>query len=396
MTHIFSRALLVLIVLAAGCTPLPPKPEPAPPPVKPPAGPETALYQEVGFDALPGWSQASLSQSLRAFLVGCGRPAAPLLVACELAARVPAGDETAARQFFESQFTAYALRSSTSGDVGLLTGYYEPVIDGARSRDATNRFPIYGVPEDLIVVELGSVSPEVRGLRLRGRLEGQRLLPYWSRADIEARSSELPAPIIAWARDPVELAFLQIQGSGQIRFPNGERLRIGFANVNGHPWRSLGRYLVERGEMTLDQASMQSIKAWIAANPHRAREVLNADPSYVFFRELKELKEDEGPIGAQNVPLTAGHSLAVDRRFVALGAPIYLATNVPLSEERLERLMVAQDTGGAIRGVVRGDFYWGSGAEAGAQAGRMRNQAKMWLLWPRGMALPRDPSSTCC
>jgi membrane-bound lytic murein transglycosylase A len=221
-------------------------------------------------------------------------------------------------------------------------------------------------------------------------------VPYWSRAEIEARNSTLPAPIIAWTNDPVDLFFLQIQGSGQIRMVNGERMRIGFGEVNGHPYRSLGRYLVERGEMNLDQASMQNIKAWAAANPQKLHDALNANPSYVFFRELKDLKDDEGPIGAQNVPLTAGYSLAVDRRFVALGTPVYLATNVPLSEERLERLMVAQDTGGAIRGVVRGDFYWGSGPEAGTQAGRTRNQTKMWLLWPRGLALPRDPSATCC
>src|SRR5260221_2333753 len=395
MTHI-RLALLALIVLAAGCTPLAPKPEPTPPPVKPPAGPEAALYQEVAFDVLPGWSQASLSQSLRAFLVGCGRPAAPLLVACELAALVPAADETAARQFFESQFTAYALRSSTTGDVGLLTGYYEPVIDGSRVRDAEHRFPIHGVPDDLIVVDLATVNPDVRNMRLRGRLEGRRLVPYWSRAEIEARNSALPAPVIAWTNDPVDLFFLQIQGSGQIRMPSGERMRIGFGEVNGHPYRSLGRYLVERGEMNLDQASMQNIKAWAAANPQKLRDALNANPSYVFFRELKDLKDDEGPIGAQNVPLSAGYSLAVDRRFVALGTPVYLATNVPLSEERLERLMVAQDTGGAIPGVVRGDFYWGSGPDAGAQAGRMRNQAKMWLLWPRGQPLPPDPAVTCC
>src|SRR6185295_7501527 len=400
MTHIFSRALLGLIVLAAlilvSCTPLPPKPEPTPPPAKPPAGPETALYQEVGFDALPGWPQASLSQSLRAFLVGCGRPPAPLLVACELAARVPAGDETAARQFFESQFIAYSLRSSTSGDVGLLTGYYEPVIDGARLRDTDNRYPIYGIPDDLVVVDLATVNPDVRNMRLRGRLEGRRLVPYLSRAEIEARGTEFSAPIIAWAADPVELFFLQIQGSGQVRLETGERIRIGYADQNGHPFRSLGRYLVDRGEMTLDQASMQGIKAWATANPQKLRDALNANPSYVFFRELKDLKDDEGPVGAQNVPLSAGYSLAVDRRFVALGTPVYLATNVPLSEERLERLMVAQDTGGAIRGVVRGDFYWGSGPDAGTQAGRMRNQAKMWVLWPRGRSLPRDPSSTCC
>jgi len=391
MTHI-RLALLALIVLAAACTPLPPKPEPTPPPIKPPSGPETALYQEAAFDSLPGWSQASLVPSLRAFLAGCGRPPAPLLIACELAALVPPGDEAAARQFFESQFTAYALRSSTSGDTGLLTGYYEPIIDGARQRDADNRIPIHGVPEDLIVVDLAAVNPDVRNMRLRGRLEGRRLVPYYSRAEIEARNAELPAPVIAWTRDPVELFFLQIQGSGQVRLRDGERLRIGYADQNGHPFRSLGRYLVERGEMTLDQASMQNIKAWAAANPHKLREALNANPSYVFFREIRG---NEGPIGALGVPLTAGFSLAVDRRFVPLGAPVYVATTYPLSEERLERLMAAQDVGGAIRGVARGDFYWGSGAEAGALAGRMRNPARLWLLWPRGLPLPRD-STTCC
>ena len=398
MTHIFLRALLGLIVVVAACTPLPPKP-PAPPsvakPPTPPTGPETAQYQAVAFDALPGWPQAALAPSLRAFLTGCGRPVTPLLIACELAAQVPPGDEAAARKFFESQFTAYALRSSASGDTGLLTGYYEPIIDGARTRDAENRIPVYGVPDDLITVDLGAVNPDVRNMRLRGRLEGRRLVPYYSRAEIEAR--DVPAPIIAWTRDPVELFFLQIQGSGQIRLLDGGRMRIGYADQNGHPFRSLGRHLVERGEMTLDQASMQNIKAWAEQNPHKLRDALNANPSYVFFRELKDLKIDEGPIGALGVPLTSGYSLAVDRRYVPLGAPVYLATNYPLSEERLERLMAAQDTGGAIRGVVRGDFYWGSGADAGAQAGRMRNAVRMWLLWPRGVPLPRDPSlSTCC
>jgi membrane-bound lytic murein transglycosylase A len=394
-----TRAFLVAILMGvAGCTPMPPQappPQTVPPPVKPPSGPETALYQEVAFDTVPGWAQASLAQSLRAFLVGCGRPQRPLLVACELAALVPPQDEAAARQFFESRFSAYALRSSAAGDTGLLTGYYEPVIEGSRTRDAVNRFPIYGVPEDLIVVDLGAVTPEVRGLRLRGRLDGRRLVPYYSRGEIDDRSTSccgggegLRAPVLGWAADPVDLFFLQIQGSGRLQLPGGERVRLGYADQNGHPFRSLGRYLVDRGEMTLDQASMQNIKAWAAGNPQKLREALNANPSYVFFRELN-LKDDEGPIGALGVPLTGGYSLAVDRRFVPLGAPVYLATTFPLSEERLERLMAAQDTGGAIRGVVRGDFYWGSGPEAGAQAGRMRNPARMWLLWPRGEPLPR-------
>src|SRR5712692_3112789 len=224
MTHIFSRVSLFLIVLVAACVPVPPKPEPVPTPVKPP--PESAAYKETTFDALPGWGQASLVPSLRAFLTGCGRPPVTLLVACELAAMVPRDDEAAARQFFESRFTSYALVSTVSGESGLITGYYEPVIDGARLRDVDNRYPIYGVPDDLITVDLASVNPDLRTIRspLRGRLEGRRLVPYWSRAEIESRNPGSAAPVIAWARDPVELFFLQIQGSGQIRLPDGVRL----------------------------------------------------------------------------------------------------------------------------------------------------------------------------
>lgn len=337
------------------------------------------------FAALPGWAAANLGASLRAFLASCPRPGA-LARACELARSSPAGEERAARQFFEATFAPYALISSEGGERGLITGYYEPIIEGSRAPSTLNRYPIFGVPEDLVVVDLASVNPDVRNLRLRGRLEGRRLVPYFSRAEIESRSGAFAAPVIAWTADPVELFFLQIQGSGQLRLDNGERMRIGYADQNGHPYRSLGRYLIDRGELTLEQASMQGIKAWAAAHPSRLQEALNQNPSYVFFRELPLT---EGPIGALGVPLTAQYSIAVDRRFVPLGAPIYLASSYPLSEAPLERLMVAQDTGGAIRGVVRADVFWGSGPEAGALAGRMRQQGRMWLLWPRGEALPR-------
>jgi membrane-bound lytic murein transglycosylase A len=340
---------------------------------------------EMPFEALPGWGGEPVEPSLRAFLASCPRPGS-LARACELARAVPAGDEAAARKFFESVFVPYALVSSDGAHSGTVTGYYEPVIDGSRHRTSVNQYPIFGVPEDLVVVDLAAVNPDVRNLRLRGRLQGRRLIPYYSRAEIEARG-ELDAPVIAWAADPVELFFLQIQGSGQVRLDNGERIRVGFADQNGHPFRSLGRYLVERGEMTLDQASMQSIKAWAAANPAKLQEALNQNPSYVFFRELPVMS---GPIGALGVPLTTQYSIAVDRRFVPLGAPVYLSTTFPLSEQPLNRLVAAQDTGGAIRGVVRADFFWGSGSEAGERAGRMRQQGRMWLLWPRGEPLPRS------
>jgi membrane-bound lytic murein transglycosylase A len=387
------NAFLASILLLAACAQVPQKPEPCPliaacpacpacPPAKP--APETARYIESTFGLLPGWPSADLDRSLRTFLAGCPRPGA-LGPACTLAGAVAADDAQAAREFFESNFVPYALVSSDGPDSGLITGYYEPIIEGSRTQSERYRHPIFGVPEDLIVVDLAATNPDVRNLRLRGRVEGRRLVPYFSRAEIETRGPTFPAPVLGWTGDPVELFFLQIQGSGQVQFDNGERIRIGFADQNGHPYRSLGRYLVERGELPLEQASMHGIKTWAAANPAKLQEALNANPSYVFFRELPPI---DGPIGALGVPLTPQYSLAVDRRFVPLGAPVYVATTYPLSEERLERLMAAQDTGGAIRGAIRADFYWGTGPQAGAQAGRMRQQGKLWLLWPRGEALP--------
>jgi membrane-bound lytic murein transglycosylase A len=372
MIHIRGLALILLI---AGCAPCP-----VCPPGKPP--PESARYEKRAFADLPGWGRAPLEPALRSFVGGCARTTA-LKRACELAKNVMPGEE---RRFFEAQFTPYQLISSDTGDTGLVTGYYEPILDGSRLPTAEHRFPIFGVPPDLIVVDL----PEARQLRLRGRLDGRRLVPYPSRGEIDARGSLFNAPVLAWSSDPVELFFLQIQGSGQVRLENGERMRVGYADQNGHPYRSLGRHLVERGELKLEDASMQGIKTWAAANPQKLQDALNQNASYVFFRELPPT---DGPIGALGVPLHAEASLAVDRRFVPLGAPVYLATTYPLSPEPLERLMAAHDTGGAIRGVVRADFFWGTGPEAGVQAGRMRQPGRMWLLWPTGEPLPSGPAA---
>jgi membrane-bound lytic murein transglycosylase A len=384
MTHIRSVSV-ALILLAAGCTSTqPPAPVCPCPPPKP--APETAGYEPRGFGDLPGWREAHLEPSLRAFVAGCARLAAMRRV-CELGKTLPPGDEEVARRFFETEFVPYALVSSESGDTGMITGYYEPIIEGSRNPTAVNKQPIFGVPDDLLVIDLSSVVPETRGLRLRGRLEGRRIVPYWSRGEIDARGTAFPAPVIAWSADPVELFFLQIQGSGQIQLDTGDLLRVGYAEQNGHPYRSLGSYLIDRGEMLLEQASMQGIKAWAAANPAKLRDALAQNPSYVFFRELPAT---DGPIGALNIPLHAERSIAVDRRFVPLGSPVYLATTYPLSDARLERLMAAHDTGGAIRGVVRADFFWGTGTDAGTQAGRMRQQGKLWLLWPAGEPLPKQ------
>lgn len=397
---------MAAIVVLAGCAQAPappvrhetaacPAPAPCPacpacPAAKAPA--EAARYEPRTYADLPGWSRGGQAQALRAFLEGCPRlpQSSPLRRPCEAAGAVPPGNDAAARSWMENAFSPYAVIAPDESSEGLITGYYEPILPGSRVRSARYSHPVHGAPEDLVTVDLSAVAPETRHLRLRGRLEGRRLVPYWSRGEIEARAGELRAPVLAWVADPVELFFLQIQGSGLIDLEDGgrrgERIRVGYADQNGHPYRSLGRYLVEQGELTLDKASMQGIMAWAAANPAKLREALNANPSYVFFRELAA---GGGPIGALGAPLSAGASLAVDPRHIPLGAPVFLATTFPLSERPLERLMVAQDTGGAIRGAVRGDFFWGAGEEAGLQAGRMRQKGRFWLLWPRGEPLPR-------
>lgn len=352
-----------------------------------PARRAEARYQQTPFAAIPGWQDATIAPGVRAFAAGCPRIAQSHLLrpACDRVLATPPADERAARQFAEESFSAWAVESAEGSAEGLITGYYEPILPGSRARTDRFRHPVYGVPEDLVAVDLESVNPDLKGLRLRGRVTGNRLIPYWTRAEIEGGSA-LRAPIIAWVEDPVELFFIQIQGSGQIELTSGGRLRLGYADQNGHPYRSMGRYLIQRGELTLEQTSMQGIKAWAAANPRKLREALDANPSYVFFRELPE---GDGPLGALGVPLAAAYSLAVDPRSVPLGAPVFLATTMPLSPQPLHRLMAAQDTGGAIRGAVRADFFWGTGIEAGALAGRMRQRGKMWILWPRGESPPK-------
>ncbi len=381
-TRLAKWAAPALILLAAGCAPCPKCPE------KP--APVTAQYAPAEFADLPGWRTEGSANALRAFLAGCTRQrqSAALAPVCARAKDVPM-DDAAARDFFESAFRPYAISASTGKESGLITGYYEPVLRGSTTPSEAFRYPVYGVPADMTVVDLAALYPDLRHRRLRGRIEGRRLVPYYSRAEIERNGDRFEAPVLAWVSDPVALFFLQIQGSGRIAFADGAQLRLGYADQNGHPYRSLGRWLVDRGELPLEEASMQGIQNWAAANPDKLRTALDANPSYVFFRVLPDLPSNDGPVGALGVPLVARASLAVDRRFIPLGAPVFLATTQPLSETPLEQLTVALDTGGAIRGPVRADYYWGSGEDAGAMAGRMRQQGRLWLLWPRGEPLPQ-------
>ena len=374
-THTVRILAAAAAALAAGC---------AAPPECPPA-PAAVRFEAVPFEALPGWPGEGLGEALAALVRGCARIGAqsPLAAACTAARSVPPGDEAAARAYFESAFAAYAI-AGPAGSEGLVTGYYEPVIAASRRRDAHHRHPVYGVPRDLVVVELARQYPELARLRLRGRIEGGRLVPYWSRAEIDSGALALDAPVLAWAADALELFLLHVQGSGRLRLAEGGELRLAYAEQNGHPYRALGRHLVEQGELSAAEATLPAIRAWARAKPERLAAALAANPSYVFFRERAE----EAPVGTLGVPLSAGHSVAVDPAYVPLGAPLYLESRDPLSGSAVRRIVVAQDTGGAIRGAVRVDLYVGSGEAAGEAAGRMRERGRLWLLWPRAAPPP--------
>lgn len=295
-------------------------------------------------------------------------------------------DRDTARRFFEANFTPFQLINADGSEEGLITGYYEPLLRGSRKPGARYRFPVFGVPDDLLVLDLTEVYPELKGIRLRGRLEGRRVVPYFDRSQIDQGRAAVAGKEIAWVDDPIDLFFLQIQGSGRIALESGETIRVGYAEQNGHPYRSIGRVLAERGDLPLEKTSMQGIKAWAQANPHKLSELLNQNGSYVFFRELPA--DTAGPPGALGVPLTPRRSAAVDARYVPLGAPVYIATTWPLSSRPLNQLMLAQDTGGAIRGAVRADFFWGFGEDAGREAGRMKQPLRMWVLLPNSYRLP--------
>ena len=302
---------------------------------------------------------------------------------CDLARAADGKPGHDPRRFFESQLRPYAIQAGDGNAGGLVTGYYEPLLRGSRTRSKGFEQPVRGVPEDLLTIDLSAIFPELKDKRVRGRLEGNKVVPYWSRAEIAARGDKLPSRTLLYVDDAVELFFLQVQGSGRVSLPDGTMARLNYADQNGYPYQSIGRVLVDRGELKLEEASMQGIQAWARANPGRLEELLNANPSYVFFREVPNSKD--GPVGALGVPLTAERSIAVDPRSVPLGAPVFLSTTQPLSEQPMQRLVMAQDTGGAIKGAVRADFFWGFGAEAGAQAGRMRQKGEMWTLLPNAI-----------
>lgn len=392
-------AALALAALLAACAQEAPPEAPAP---------ELRLTP-ADVSELPGWSEDTVSAALPALLRTCERflkqdaekPVGPDALGgtiadwkapCEAAARVPAGDDGAARAFFAGEFRPYAVSDGDNAE-GLFTGYFEPELVGARERDGQNAVPLYLKPDDLITVDLGEFRGDLKGDSIAGRVVDGALKPYFTYEEIDEGALDGRGLELAWVADPIDAFFLHIQGSGRVRFADGETMRVGYAAKNGRPFVAVGKTLLESGELSKDNVSMQSIRDWLRANPDRAKEIMYKNPSYIFYREVK----GDGPIGAQGVALTAGRSIAVDRKLLALGLPIYLDTTwppqTPEAGQPLRRLMIAQDTGGAIRGVVRGDVFFGTGQAALEYAGRMKQEGRYYLFLPRAVAERRDSTS---
>ena len=383
----FRAAALCLVALLAACSTTPP---PAPP-VKTVSAPH---FETASFAEMPAIEAADWLAGFNAFRTSCtalrSKPAWQSV--CAKADETPS---ELAQAFFESNFTPWRVSVGqfegetlvAKKETGLATGYYEPLLQGSRERVPPYIYPIYGVPDDLLIIDLADLYPSLKGLRLRGKLEGRRVVPYDTRGEIQKRS-DMSRWAIAWVDDPVAAFFLQIQGSGRIALPDGSFMRVGFADQNGYKYRSIGNWLVQHEGLKPHELSMQNIRAWAKKNPAKVREALAQNPSFVFFEERRGHPE-LGPVGAQGVHLTPLASVAVDPKHWQLGTPFILEVHQSRPALDFVRPVVAQDTGGAIKGLIRVDYFWGFGDEAGREAGRQRSDASLWMLVPNGL-LPDD------
>jgi membrane-bound lytic murein transglycosylase A len=384
---------LILVAALASCARGGEAPAPAPaPPAEPspelPAPPpepavETALQAGVREGpalASLGLNQPAAARALAAFRISCPsllkRDDASGLTrnadwsaAC---AAAPGWADADAVRFFDQHFEVAEVGDGNA----FATGYFEPQIAGARSRGPGFEVPVFGLPADLVEADLGLFSDSLKGRRIRGRVEDRRFVPYHDRAAIEDGALAGRGLEIAWAADPVELFFLEVQGSGQLALPDGQVMRIGYAGQNGREYVAIGKLMRERGLLQPGGTSMQAIKAWLRANPAEGRKIMRENRSYIFFREIT----GPGPIGALGHPVTPRATVAADPKFVPLGAPVALALDRP----EASGLWVAQDTGGAIKGANRFDTFWGAGEEAAKVAGGMAAKGKAWLLLPKG------------
>lgn len=371
--------------------------------------PDRLVLSPATFDDLPGWNEDRFAAALAAFAASCkartrgevGNPldsqlaASPnaLAGACERAGSALGADDGAQRQLFTELFAPFQILNEDERE-GLFTGYYEPELAGSRRKKAPYVHPLYLAPRDQQVIDLGDFKSDLAGRKITGMVRGGRFRPYWDRAEIAGGALRGRHLEMLWVSDPVALFFLQIQGSGRVVLPTGELVRVGYAGQNGHDYTAIGKTLIERGELESDKVSMQSIRAWLEAHAAEADEVMARNRSYVFFRV-----RPGAPVGSSGVELTPGRSLAIDPSFLPYGLPLWLDTTYPaasddaatVAEEAkpLRRLVIGQDRGGAIRGPVRGDLFWGAGEEAEAIAGRMKQRGRLWLLWPKAALPPR-------
>ena len=349
------------------------------------------VLKPVPFSNLSGWARDDIGAVLPALKSSCGRilkkPAGAAFGPIEEAGSY--GDWQAPcraltqtqnpRAVIEQYFQPYEARAGAEAE-GLFTGYYEATLRGARTKYGPYRYPLYARSDDLVMVQLGDFREDLKGRRIAGRVVGGSLKPYEDRTQIVNGQWPHNDKVLVWVDNPVDAFFVQIQGSGVVELAEGGVMRIGYAGQNGHAYYAIGRELIKREHLTKDNVSMQSIREWLETNPDEADEIMNTNKSYVFFKE----SEKDGAIGGEGVVLTAERSLAIDRSKVPYGVPIYVDIDPPLDgEQGLQRLMVAQDTGGAIRGAVRGDVFWGYGERAEHMAGHMKSKGRIWLLLPK-------------
>ena len=342
------------------------------------------IGEPLPFSALNGWSEDRHAEAWPALRNTCRRLGEkdPWQALCAASATLADPDNDQARRFFETWFTPHALHGEGGNSEGLVTGYYEPLLQGSLSPSDRYRFPLYARPDDLLLVDLGALYPELAGKRVRGRLEGRKVVPYYSREEIDSDPGILDGQELLWIDDRDDAFFLHIQGSGRVRLDDGREVGVGYSDQNGHPYVAIGKVLLENGELTREEISLFTIRDWLRDHPERAEDLLFKNPSYVFF----VLRDDpgDGPVGSLNVPLTAQRSIAIDPKVVDLGTPIWLETNLPGAPDTpYRRLVMAQDTGGAIRGPIRGDLFWGNGEQAERMAGIMKERGRMAVLLPR-------------
>jgi len=334
--------------------------------------PHTASYARVvPYAVMPHWHDQNLSTTLQMFQQQCTLHKLPARYDAVCQKSVTAKD---ARKFFELYFVPVALIDEKTGTAeGMMTGYFEPLLKGSLTKSEHFKYPIYARPDTLVTVELERLYPQLHGKKIRGRLENGRLIPFYSRKEINENKADLP--VLCYVESAIDRFFLQVQGSGRIALDNGEVLFVGYAGENGHPYRSIGKMMVEREMISQENISLQSIRKWLENHPKQCQDILEYNPSFVFFS-----KRSQGATGTLGLELTPLHSVAVDRTFIPLGTPIFYVTKDPLDGSALANLALAQDTGGAIKGQVRADLFWGFGTQAQAHAGAMKSPLKLWML----------------